>query len=66
MLEQEDAAEEREKSRKPFLLLRLMICWRFAFEPHSFFLLFFRVVHKIVRVLRRCFQFDRASGGMLG
>jgi hypothetical protein len=43
-----------------------MICWRFAFEPHSFFLLFFRVVHKIVRVLRRCFQFDRASGGMLG
>lgn len=62
VLEQEDADQEGEKPREPFLLLRLMVCWCFAFEPRA--VLFFRVFHKIVRVLRRCFQFDRASGGM--
>jgi hypothetical protein len=67
VLEQEDAAQEREKSGESFLRLRLMECWRFGFEPHS--VLFssssFSCFPKIVRVLRRSFQFDRARGGML-
>jgi hypothetical protein len=55
VLEQEDAAQEREKSGESFLRLRLMECWRFGFEPRSIYF----------QVLRRRFQFDRASGGML-